>query len=379
MTAPVQSADLGVNETPSSVMDDVLSAALGQSLVEGGTPEGDLLRGADGRFKPRDGEEDPTEATPALDGTPVPPTAPAKDGEAVVLPVADTSKLATQFTLKDATGELATPDGLMVEFNANGKTRLEPLDKVVKLAQMGYYQADRVQRMTQIEAQSEEIRSYASTLEERLQTREAQLTQLLSDPDYRARAEAEYAAQQTPEKKAERLQRELEESRLEQERGPIRQQGQQYFQREVLPSLDMITKAMPNVTNAELGQKLHGFVNRLIDRRTGLVPPSQYPQIEAFFRDELIPWARWTDHARADANGTPRTPPADAAALEKAKKDAEDANVRAQRARRSTTTTLRPAGNRSARTAPATKAPVTADEILEDVIQSTKSATFGQG
>ncbi len=370
--------------TPASAIQDVISSALGQSLVEGGTPEGDLLRDENGRFKPREGteltpDEGPTDGVPPIQDA---KSKEGKDGEAVTLPVADVSKLATQFTLKDAQGELAIPEGLIVEYVANGKTRTDSLDKVVKMAQMGVYNAERVQRTLQIEAQSEEIRSYAEQIEGQLKTRESQLTQLLSDPDYLARAQAEFQAQQTPEKQRERLQRELDESRLEAERAPIRAQGSQYFQREVVPALDMVAKAMPNVTSAEIGKKLHSFVDRLRDPRTGLVHPSQYPQIEGFFRDELIPWARWMDHSRAELNGTPSgqtQQSATAEELAKTKKELEEAKVRAQRAKRASSANLRPSGNRSVPAAQQKKAPVTRDEILEDVIQSTKAAEFGGG
>lgn len=387
MTAPVATpAGSSESFTPQSAIEDALSAAFGQTMTESGAQESELLRDEHGRFKPRTDEQDattdeetkPAEATKPADAK----TTPAKDGEAVTLPVADPANLAVAFTLKDEKGELAIPSGLIVEYQANGKTRADPLDKVVKMAQMGVYNAERVQRTLQIEAQNEEIRSYAQSVEQKLQTREQQLTQLLADPEYLARAVQEYQAQQTPEKRAERLQRELDESRLEAERAPIREAGQRYFQQDIVPALETVAKALPHVTMAELGKKLHGFVDPLRDPRTGLVPPTQHARINTFFTTELVPWAQWIDASRAELSGTPSGQQQQAttqAEKDKAKADLEAANLRAQRARRAGTTNLKPAGSRSAPNAngkPNGKAPVTTGDIMEDIIQSVKSTAL---
>lgn len=380
MTAPV-ATPASESFTPQSAIEDALSAAFGQTMTESGAQESDLLRDEHGRFKPRTDESEATtegEETPAAETKPAEETKPKVEGEAVTLPVADPANLAVAFTLKDEKGELAIPSGLIVEYQANGKTRADPLDKVVKMAQMGVYNAERVQRTLQIEAQNEEIRSYAQSVEQKLQTREQQLTQLLADPEYLARAVQEYQAQQTPEKRAERLQRELDESRLEAERAPIREAGQRYFQQELVPSLEKVSKALPHVTTAELGQKLHGFVDRLRDPRTGLVPPTQHARINEYFLTELVPWAQWMDASRAELSGTPSGQAKAAttqAEKDKAKADLEAANLRAQRARRAGTTNLKPAGSRSAPNANGTpngKAPVTTGDIMEDIIQSVK-------
>ena len=377
--------------TPASAIADALDSAFHDTMVDGGTPEGELARGADGRFRPRESEE--IDATPELDadGKPIAPETtpaagskdgkpakPATDGERVELPPADPATLMTSFTLKDAQGELAIPQGLLIEYTANGKQRTDSLDKVVKLAQMGHYQVEREQRIHQVEAQSEEIRSYAADVDQRLARREAQMTQLLNDPDFRERAIQEYQAQQTPEKQLERKNQEMEQMRLQQERQQITQANAPMRQK-VLQAYDLVVEAVPNVSAHEIGQKLDGFLNRLKDPRTGLVPPRPdvQAQINQFFLDDLIPWAQSLDDYRATQNGTrsgKQSQVASAQAAEKTKADLDAANVRAAKARRAASANLRPAGQRGTSRGTPAQAPTTAEGILEDVIQSTKAA-----
>ena len=372
-------------QTPAEAIADVIQGAWKDTLVEGGTPEADLARDEHGRFRPRESDEmeeataEPNAAKPA-DATATPEKADKGkqpvDGERVELPVADPATLMTTFTLKDGQGELAIPQGLMIEYTANGKTRSDPLDKVVKLAQMGHYQVEREQRVQQTEAQSEEIRAYAGDIEQRLAQREAQMIQLLSDPDFREHAIQGYQAQQTPEKQLERQRQETDSLRLQQERQTITQQNAAY-RGELLTSFDLLVQAVPNVSDREIGQKLDGFLNRLKDPRTGLVRPHQQAQINQFFLDDLVPWAQSLDDYRATLNGTrsgKQSQVASAEAKKQTQAELDAANLRAAKARRAATANLRPAGARGTpRTAPA-KVPVTTGEILEDVIQSTKAA-----
>lgn len=379
MTAPVHTEP---TFTPDSVLEDVIAGAFQQSMAEQGTPAGDLQRDpVTGKFLPREGSEPTTDGDTAnIAATPEGERPAATNGEVVTLPQADTASLMTEFTLKDDKGELAIPAGLIIEYTASGKVRADALDKVVKMAQWGHHNLEREQRVRQVEAQSEEVRSYATSVEQKLATREAQLERLLSDPDYRENAIQHFAAQQTPEKRAERAQQEVEQLKLSHEQQAIAAQGKQFFAADVLPSYEMTVKAFPNVTDIEIGQKLMGFVNRLKDSRTDLVPPSAYPKISQFFLTDLIPWARSLDDVRAVERGTKsgrEMAQSSAQAQTKTDADLDAERLKNQRLRRTATTNLRPPG-RGATSAPAPKkAPVTREEIMEDVIASTKAATYG--
>lgn len=364
-------------EPTGNPVEDAIGAAWKTTMVEQGVKEEELARDEHGRFRPRDTEELPE--APAEDKGPAegekaaePAAKEGKPGE-VALKAADPKTLATSFTLKDAEGELDIPEGLTIEFQANGKTRSEPLDRVVKFAQMGVYNHEREQRVQQTEARAQEVETYAQRLEATVQEREQQLEAMLRDPDFRERAIAEYEQQQTPERRAARLEREREEFRAEQERSRLAVQGEQYFTGQIVPSVDMLAKAVPNVTPEEITSRLAPFVNRL-KGPLGIVPPDRYDAINQHFLTEIIPWAQQLDEHRALERGTMsgRQQVGEQTARDKAKDAAIDAErVRAQKARRLAAANLKPVGKGASPTPTKGKAPTSHADIMEDVIAST--------
>lgn len=393
MTNPAHTAP----ETTGNAMEDVIQSAWKDTMLESGVKEEDLARDEHGRFRPREETpeeqpekpkkaakpaEKPVEGEETDEKEPVKAETKAKDGEPAKEPAlkpADPSKLATKFTLKDAEGELDVPDGLIIEFQANGKTRAEPLDRVVKFAQMGVYNHEREQRMQQTEHRAQEVETYAQSLEQQVAERERQMEALLADEAYRERAIAEYQNLQTPEQKAARLERERQEFRAEQERSQLAQVGTQYYQTQIVPAIEAMGQAVPNVTPQEIADRLAPFVNRM-KGPLGIVPPDRYEAINQHFLTEIVPWAQQLDEHRAlDRGTTSGRQQVDAKTAAEQAKDAElaDTKVRAQKARRIATANLKPVGRGAAQAPPKAKTPVTRDEIMEDVIQSTKAAMAG--
>lgn len=384
--APPATAPAAPSEprTTAEGVDDAISVAFGRTMAESGTPEEELTRDERGRFVPR--EEIPEEAAPAEAkkaeepkgaAAPAEEAAPPKAGEPVVLPAADLTKLATAFTLKDAQGELAIPEGLKISFQANGKTREEPLDRVVKFAQMGVYNHEREQRTQVTEARADEVQQYATQVEERLRTREQQLEQLLGDPAFRERAIQEYEAQQTPEMKAQRLEREREQFRAEQQYAEWAEIGRPYYQSQIIPSLDMLEQAVPNVTRGEIETRVSAFIKRLTDAKTGLVPPQRFEEVNQHFLTEIIPWAQSLDDYRATERGTKsgrQHQVEQSAANGKTQAELEKAQVRAAKARRAASANLRPPGRVAAPTPKPAKTPTTHAEIMDDVINTALKA-----
>lgn len=382
MPAPMPDAGTAGQTT----LDDIVGSAFRDTMVEGGAEESSLQRDASGRFVPREADEI-AEQDAARPGKPKgepaklpeqkaePAKVEAKPGESVVLEAADPAELVTKFTLKDGAGELAIPKGLTIEFQANGKVRTEPLDRVVQFAQMGYYNHDREQRFLQVEAQSQEVEQYAGQLEQTVREREQQMEQLLRDPDFRDRAIAAYQQEQTPEQKAIRLQRELDESRNGAERMRLATAGDAYFTTQIVPSVEKLIEALPHVTAQEITDRLKPFVDRQ-KGPLGLVPPDRYDAISQYVLSEIVPWAKQVDQHRALERGTrsgaQRVSDQTAAQHQK---DAEvaAANVRTQRLRRQATANLKPPGRGAAQSAKP-KGPVTHQSAMEDVIASTKAA-----
>lgn len=336
-TAPVTSRD---------AIQDAIGEAWRETMVTQGTPETELVRDEKGRFVPREESEPTTDNT---DGTVVAESAPeetatGKDGETVVLPEADPAHLATNFTLKDQSGELAIPAGLMVTFNANGKTRELPLDRVVKFAEMGFYNHEREQMRQVTESRAQEIATRAQGLENQLAKQDRQLEALLSDPNFYQRAVQEFQQQNTPEAQAQRFQVEREQFRLEQERASIAPVNQRYLEQEIGPSVDMVTKALPNVEAREVTERLERFI-RTKQGRGGYVDPSQHKAINDYFLNEIVPWAKQLDEFRAIDRGTQSGRQKVEASKQQATKESDELaaqRARAQKVRRQAAQNLTP-------------------------------------
>jgi len=158
-------------------------------------------------------EETTEEATPEL------------PGGYVAVPTV-TEGLATEFTLKDAEGEVEVPD-LIVEYKANGKVRQDRLDKVVKLAQFGVYNEEREQKMQQAERDALSLKSEREELSQLIEEREAQLERLLTDEDYFLAVRDAFSQENSPERRAQRAEQQVKDLRVQTEMQRITEAGQQ--------------------------------------------------------------------------------------------------------------------------------------------------------
>lgn len=174
-------------------------------------------------------DEQPEEAPdePSDEVTDEPADDPALPDGYVAVPVVE-DQLATEFVLRDAEGEVEIP-ALIVEYKANGKVRKDRLDQVVKLAQFGVYNEAREQQYKQVEQQAEALQTEREEYAQLLSEREAQLERLLQDEDFFLSVRDAYQAENSPEKRAERAEREVERVRVEAQMTQIQQHGQQFY------------------------------------------------------------------------------------------------------------------------------------------------------
>jgi hypothetical protein len=168
----------------------------------------------------------------------------------VAVPVVE-DKLATEFVLKDAEGEVEIP-ALIVEYKANGKVRQDRLDQVVKLAQFGVYNEAREQQYKQVEQEVQVIQQEREELARLVEEREAQLERILSDEDFFLSVRDAYQAENSPERRAERAEREIENIKIQSQVSEISRQGQAFYESEVKPAIELIANALPSVAPEEL-------------------------------------------------------------------------------------------------------------------------------
>ena len=281
----------------------------------------------------------------------------------VAVPVV-TDKLATDFTLSDAAGEVEIP-ALMVEYKANGKVRKDRLDQVVKLAQFGVYNEEREQKVRQVEQQTVQLQQERDELVRLIDEREAQLERILSDEDFFLNVRDAYAAENSPEKRAERAEREVQQMKVQSQLADISRQGQAFYEGEVRPALDLITQALPTVSPAELEERmayamqLHAQVG---PNGQPYLPASQFDAARQYIVNDLAMWAQMM-HAR-------RSEPATSPQLEQAQAAVAKAQVEAQKAKRAVGQATKPVGRASS--APA-KPKVTKPATIDDAVDSAMS------
>lgn len=269
--------------------------------------------------------------------------------------------LATEFKLLDSEGEVEVP-ALIVEYKANGKVRQDRLDQVVKLAQWGVYNQEREQKLqTEVQAQ---IAQYQEALAER----EAQMERMLNDEEFRERVYEAYLAETSPERRAERAEQAVENLRIQHQLESITSSGEQFYESEVVPALEMIVKALPAVSVDELNAKLEMALQahaELAPNGVPYVPPSRYDAIRKYIVEDLALWAQ-AAHVR-------RAQPAQAA---QANAELERARVEAQKAKRVVGQKLKPVGTAgtSADRPKAAAKPSTLDDAVDSALHSVLSS-----
>lgn len=278
------------------------------------------------------------------------------DGYVAVPTVAD--KLATEFVLRDAEGEVEVPE-LIVEYKANGKVRKDRLDQVVKLAQFGVYNAEREAKVQQNEQAVQSLTSEKEELAQVLSEREAQLERILTDDDFLMAVRDAYVQQNSPEARAQRAEEEAQSLRVERQYAPVFSENQQFNETEVVPALDTIAQALPSVTMEELEERLQmvALANAEV-APTGqrFIPPSRFDAIRKYIVEDLAVWAQ-IQHARRSESQRPSP------AIATAQAEADKARVEAQKAKRLVGQATKPIGSTNGKVQPRkAKTPANVDE-----------------
>lgn len=241
---------------------------------------------------PAEGDEEGTTDPEELDTEGEEGDAPAIPEGFTAVP-AVTEGLATELTVRDADGDEVEVPALTIEYKANGKVRKDRIDQVVRLAQMGVYSQEREQKLNEREAAIEKA---SEPIAERLRLRETQLEQLLADEELYIEARERYIAANAPEQQVARLQAQLKEREAEMSRVQMATAAQHFTNSELVPALETIVQALPEVEMEELSNHLAVAMVPLMEN--GIVPPSRHQDIRNFVLNNLTDWAKRTHAAR---------------------------------------------------------------------------------
>lgn len=175
------------------------------------------------------------------------------EGEPEPEPARKTEKKA-DFRAFDDDGEydLEALTGVKIEYKANGKTFAEPIDKVVRLAQMGRLnqaRLDEAQASTEVaKTAREEAERWRAEFEKQ---RDFNI-QLLEDEDAYVEYRTDYSKRMTPEARLERAEAALAETKQREVMTRRQTEVQQFMKQDVEPEVMRLLKTYPEVSEEEL-------------------------------------------------------------------------------------------------------------------------------
>lgn len=255
---------------------------------------------------------DPDVDTPAVDAaaeTPAEPATPAEDDdkaepETPETPAVPPRKLLAEFTVKDEKGEIEIPD-LTLAFKANGEVREMPLDKVVKLAQQGFYNEERQREVETLRSEVPQLQQRVTDAEQRAQFFEQTWRQALDGAtkgDYTVlqREIDAYAQMMTPEAQLARTQAELQRVTQQQsQQSQIQQDTQhaQQFATALSGAFSELEQQYPEVSHEEILGKFSALTAPLL--QGGRLPPSAFSRVAQLVQAELVPFAESRQQERA--------------------------------------------------------------------------------
>lgn len=386
-TPPVsQEGRHGVQDALDSVVSESVKQTMADLMPEGETP----TRDETGRFVKKE-EDAPLPSDHAPVSAPVvPPTVPAiptvqssvpvdapapvvmPDGF-VALPKVEGRELATQFKLMDKDGELEVPD-MLIEFKANGKVRTESLDKVVRLAQFGAYNEDREQAVEQskqqvqsVQAENNQWRAYARSIESKIE-------HLLTSDDAYLTERAKYEQENTPEARYQKSEQLRQQEHDQHEFRNATNMGQQFYASQLVPAVDTITKALPTVSEEEIGAKLLLVSDRFkVHTRFGsIIPPTAYQAVSEALVNEVLPWAQQLHEHRESQRVT--TTKQTAAEIATAKAATQKAQADSQKKTTLLTKAGKPGVGQASKDTPAPKKLVTVQDHEDAALDATMAA-----
>jgi len=356
VTAPV----LDIND----VIAEAAAAALPAATESVETPSAEPTESEDA-VEATDLEEEPTEVE-----------APAEEAEADAEPAVDLPEgyvavptlsdgLATDFTLYDEQGEVEVP-ALIVEYKANGKVRKDRLDQVVKLAQWGVYNEERDKKAQFVEQEYQQTLAAVQQMEQMVKEREAQMERILQDDEFLEAVREAYLNENSPEKRAERAEQQVESLRVGQQMREISNAGEQFLQGEIIPAVRTITTALPNVSPAEIESRLQMVMQahaEIAPNGEPFVPPSRYDAIRQYIVEDLAVWAQMVNARRSQPAA------ADKQAIQA---ELEKARIEAQKAKNLVGRATKPTGQAGKATdgPKAPKAAATVDDAVDSALKA---------
>lgn len=210
----------------------------------------------------------------------------------------------TKFAVFDDRGELEVPDELKFAFKANGKEYTDvPLEKVVALAQMGIYNHEQQQKVTQTLSEAQQALAERDQLRTALQQYDDYVAKMLTDDNYLEAAREELAKLNAPEYKIQREREQLEEQKQQWQRQQEDQVVGQYTSQRLAPTINALLEQYPSVSHYEVMGRFTEITAPMLVR--GRIPVDRLAQVDQAVNTNLAEWVRGV-HASRSVSETKR-------------------------------------------------------------------------
>lgn len=279
---------------------------------------------------------------------------PADDEGEDEAPVA--RKPVTEFMVEDADGDVVDVEGVEITFVANHETHTLPLDKVVRLAQMGKYNESLQQEVKETRTSFAELQDELESLRQLADQRRDLARRLLEDDDYLLAQRERYAEMNSPESRAERAEQRLAAIAAERETANFKQEVEAFVEQGLYPAFSDLLEQYPSVTQEELWGRFTMATAGI--SRNGIIPPHHWRDAMQVVERDLGPFAAQLHDQRSAT--TTRAKTEESAAVRKAQEEAT-------RAKRMVAKAIRPSGQGNA-APPKRKSIVSAEDAVDDIM-----------
>lgn len=287
----------------------------------------------------------------------------AKDPEAEKEPepAVEKPKPITDFVVFDAEGEVEIPADLKWKFKAAGSMRDLTTDKVVRLAQSGFYNEELQEQVREFREKEPALQQQVEEATALARRQAALIKEVMTDEEkYLARRE-QFQQAQSPEARAARAEARLREVEQREQVAEVHRHTEAFLS-SVGPKVDALVAQYDTVSEEEAAGWLAPQLKRL--ERHGVIPPERLRDVERLVTEDLAIWLGQRHESRtakqaqeAEARETSRK-------LSLRKVQVEAAKAKQQVARAVAPTRTATSGTTSTREP--TKPPTSAKEAVDD-------------
>lgn len=200
-------------------------------------------------------------------------------------------KLLTEFSVHEGEEEKEIPLDLTFTFMANKKERVDvPIDKVVLMAQMGFYNEEREQQVLAAKEFVSAAQQENKELRQAFQAVATRAERLLTDESFFETSQSEFARLNSPEERAQRAEEELAKVKNEGTQSNVEADAQTFIAQNLAPAMEKIVNSYSSVSEDEVMGRFHRLTAPMLVN--GIVPLNRLNDVEKIIKEDIANWAQ---------------------------------------------------------------------------------------